>query len=75
MQAADSVFDYIVFKGADILDLRVEEFGPPAPAPPADPAIIGVSTIELCWNDEAFRMLNYIILKRKTMWISPLPSF
>jgi protein LSM14 len=45
--ASDSVYEYIVFRGSDVKDLRIEE----APAPrenvppqvPNDPAILGVS--------------------------------
>lgn len=46
---SDSVYEYIVFRGSDVKDLRIEE----APAPkeskppqvPNDPAILGVSAI------------------------------
>lgn len=48
---SDSVYEYIVFRGSDVKDLRIEE----APAPkeskppqvPNDPAILGVSAIFL----------------------------
>lgn len=44
---ADQIYEYIVFRGSDVKDLRIEE-GPGAkenkpPAVPNDPAILGVS--------------------------------
>jgi protein LSM14 len=44
---SDQVYEYIVFRGSDVKDLRIEE-GPTAkenkpPAVPDDPAIVGVS--------------------------------
>lgn len=63
--ASDNIYEYIVFRGSDVKDLRIEgkvEEPKPAPPPmPNDPAILGVS---LPWNtpntrrklDEAFRM-------------------
>lgn len=46
--ASDNVYEYIVFRGGDVKDLRIEdqpkENSPPAPPPiPNDPAILGVS--------------------------------
>ena len=46
--ASDQVYEYIVFRGSDVKDLRIEE-SPPVketkpPAVPNDPAILGVST-------------------------------
>lgn len=48
---SDQVYEYIVFRGSDVKDLRIEE-GPTAkenkpPAVPDDPAIVGVSQIFL----------------------------
>lgn len=45
--ASDQVYEYIVFRGSDVKDLRIEE-APAAkenkpPQPPNDPAILGVS--------------------------------
>jgi protein LSM14 len=45
---SDSVYEYIVFRGSDVKDLRIEE-APAArenipPQVPNDPAILGVST-------------------------------
>ena len=43
---ADSVYEYIVFRGSDVKDLRIEEAPkenkPPPPQVPNDPAILGV---------------------------------
>ncbi len=45
----DIVYDYIVFRGSDVKDLRIEEISkenqPPKPQVPDDPAILGVSPI------------------------------
>lgn len=46
--ASDNIFEYIVFRGSDVKDLRIEEQNapkPPQPQPqvPDDPAILGVS--------------------------------
>ena len=45
---SDSIYEYIVFRGSDVKDLRIEE-APAArenipPQVPNDPAILGVST-------------------------------
>ena len=44
---SDNVYDYIVFRGSDVKDLRIEEAAPPKenkpPQIPDDPAILGVS--------------------------------
>lgn len=48
VSASDQVYDFIVFRGSDVKDLRIEE-GPAAPKEnqpppmPNDPAIVGVS--------------------------------
>ncbi|MCJ1391467.1 hypothetical protein MMC18_004331 [Xylographa bjoerkii] len=43
--ASDNVYEYIVFRGSDVKDLRIEEGpkenNPPKPAVPDDPAILG----------------------------------
>lgn len=46
---SDQVYEYIVFRGSDVKDLRIEEHpgikeNKPPPAMPDDPAIVGVST-------------------------------
>jgi protein LSM14 len=47
--ASEQLYEYIVFRGTDVKDLRIEEGPAPAkeekpPAVPNDPAILGVST-------------------------------
>jgi len=47
LPASDQVYEYIVFRGSDVKDLRIEE-GPATkenkpPVVPDDPAIVGVS--------------------------------
>jgi protein LSM14 len=42
--ASKSLYEYILFKGKDVKDLRVEEEAKPQETqPPNDPAILGVS--------------------------------
>jgi protein LSM14 len=44
----DNVYEYIVFRGSDVKDLRIEEgpkeSNPSKPSVPDDPAILGVSS-------------------------------
>ncbi len=44
--ASENVYEYIVFRGSDVKDLRIEEQPtvkkPPPPQVPDDPAILGV---------------------------------
>lgn len=48
---ADQVYEYIVFRGSDVKDLRIETPAPPKenkpPKMPDDPAILGVSRSSL----------------------------
>jgi protein LSM14 len=77
-----SLYDYILFRGSDVKDLRIEEAPKetsPAPPPqmPNDPAILGVSPSPSCKTNvmkyTGCKIINH--RKRKTLWISPLPSF
>ena len=51
---SDNVYEYIVFRGGDVKDLRIEETAPQPPQPqvPDDPAILGV-----CWEKYCFLFL------------------
>lgn len=46
--ASNELYEYIVFRGSDVKDLRIEEAPketkPPPPQVPNDPAILGVSS-------------------------------
>jgi len=67
---SDQIYEYIVFRGKDVKDLRVEDTPAvkenKAPAVPDDPAIVGVSCLShasptsccgmLPFDDELFRM-------------------
>lgn len=50
---SDELYEYIIFRGTDVKDLRIEET-PAAvkenkpPAMPNDPAIVGVSSLSYC---------------------------
>jgi Scd6-like Sm domain-containing protein len=81
---SSSLYDYILFRGKDVKDLRIEEEKKDQPTPqppmPNDPAILGVSSIYLY----AFyiAMMKYLGCKlycllnaHNPMSISPLPSF
>ena len=83
--ASDNIYEYIVFRGSDVKDLRIEDppkETKPAPPPPMpnDPAILGVRHthhfFQFPLDDEAFgcKLLVYH-RERKTVWIFPLPSF
>jgi protein LSM14 len=55
---SDSVYEYIVFRGSDVKDLRIEE-APAAkenkpPQVPNDPAILGVSALSPLVDDLAW---------------------
>jgi protein LSM14 len=60
---SSSLYEYILFKGKDVKDLRIEddakESSSQPPAMPNDPAILGVSCFHLSVNlhhDEISRM-------------------
>ncbi len=72
--ASEQLYEYIVFRGTDVKDLRIEEGPAPVkeekpPAVPNDPAILGVSfgffslscLCSLAFYDEPFRMLNLTV--------------
>lgn len=78
---AEGLYEYIVFRGSDVKDLRIEE-APAAkenkpPQVPNDPAILGVSTrlfsslrsVDLAecllLSDEIFRMLTTYVLRER----------
>ena len=52
--ASDNVYEYIVFRGSDVKDLRIEQEPEKKPAQqpqvPDDPAILGVSLESLSFN-------------------------
>lgn len=81
------LYEYIVFRGTDVKDLRIEE-GPAAkenkpPAMPNDPAIVGVSSSLFPLYRFGPFMMNYFGCKnfvtsekrKQTMLRFPLPSF
>lgn len=53
---SDRLYEYIVFRGSDVKDLRIEETpkeaAPQPPQVPDDPAILGVSN---CFSSFTFR--------------------
>ena len=89
--ASDNVYDYIVFRGSDVKDLRIEEpeenVAPKPPQIPDDPAILGVSNVGDAKGASLFERIKYCVMKyfgckpldvlreRKTVWRFPLPSF
>lgn len=100
--ASDHVYEYIMFRAADVKDLKIDDPNPPklTPAPPQpalnDPAILNVSShyqpkYSSAWSDlgkkekgpfcdELFTDVKcpsglVIVRERKTVWISPLPSY
>lgn len=54
--ASDQVYEYIVFRGSDVKDLRIEDhpsIKENKPPIPDDPAIVGVSTNSLFPNPQS----------------------
>jgi protein LSM14 len=51
LPASDQIYEYIVFRGSDVKDLRIEQPAPAKenkpPTMPDDPAIVGVSVPSL----------------------------
>ena len=60
--ASDNVYDYIVFRGSDVKDLRIEEpkenVAPKPPQVPDDPAILGVSEQYLAKGARSLNAFN-----------------
>ena len=78
--ASDSVYEYIVFRGSDVKDLRIEEppresKPPPPPQVPNDPAILGVSLFLLCFLTFAKMKKRMYIFTEAHVDNYPLPSF
>ena len=87
--AGDNVYEYIVFRGSDVKDLRIEKEPEELKQQvPDDPAILGVSLFCSTTiprperSGMLLRMTKYTGCKlifyhreRKTVWIFPLPSF
>lgn len=59
--ASDNVYDYIVFKGKDVKDLKIQEptqenKPPEPPQVPDDPAILGVSVSLIHYPLKMFKL-------------------
>jgi Scd6-like Sm domain len=84
---SSSLYDYIVFKGKDVKDLRIEEetkeSSPQPPTIPNDPAILGVSCSNRRPRVKFYgTMMKYSGCKihitpeaQNPVWSFPLPSF
>jgi len=78
---SSSLYDYILFRGKDVKDLRIEgDQKDSAPQPPQDPAILGVSLAPPSFPP--YYMMKYSGCKplllseaQNPMWNFPLPSF
>src|SRR5690606_25764088 len=77
---SDQVYEYIVFRGSDVKDLRIEDHPgikeTKPPAVPDDPAIVGVRSPPFPFVENHLHMMNYCgckplsQLKRNTVEIS-----
>lgn len=79
MPPSDNVFEYIVFRGSDVKDLKIEEAAkkvePPPPRVPDDPAILAVSLQPFGFDLLFDEQLRIYFLSEHFMLIFPLPSF
>ena len=74
--ANDRLYEYIVFRGSDVKDLRIEEAPKQQPPPPReevpdDPAILGVSSslflfqfLLYVWGDERLSDVKLIVMSK-----------
>lgn len=66
---SENVYEYIVFRGGDVKDLRIEETASqPRPQVPDDPAILGVRLSSLLLPPY-FTLLRCVVCR----WASSLP--
>ncbi|KTW26625.1 hypothetical protein T552_02634 [Pneumocystis carinii B80] len=58
--ASENIFEYIVFRGSDVKDLRIEEPAPPKSVPqmPNDPAILRITEPQLHQSQQGYSFSN-----------------